>query len=207
MLSTETKSFSFVEFLAWNDEQSQAQFELRKGVPMPLVEPNANHEDVIALLCLYLINLCQAANLPYVPRQNKQIRLQPDEAGRESSRYADIVVFAQDEWQRMKRSSISAAAYVSPPLVIEVVSTNWRNDYRTRVDEYEALGIPEYWIVDYAGLGGVKYIGTPKQPTFTVLQWLDGEYQQQQFRGGDRIISPTLPALQLTAAEVFAFGQ
>ncbi|MGH2412644.1 MAG: Uma2 family endonuclease, partial [Microcystaceae cyanobacterium] len=117
-----------------------------------------------------------------------------------------IVVFAQDEWQRMKQLSISAAAYIPPPLVIEVVSTNWRDDYRAKVDEYEALGIPEYWIVDYAGLGGVQYIGSPKQPTLTVLQWVDGEYQPQLFRGNDCIFSPTLPRLPLTAAEVFAFA-
>jgi Uma2 family endonuclease len=159
------------------------------------------------MLCLTLVNFCQNADLPYVPRQNKQIRLQPDAEGRESSRYADIVVLAQAEWLRMKQLSISAAAYVPPPLVIEVVSTNWRDDYRVKVSEYEQLGIMEYWIVDYAGLGGVQYIGSPKQPTLTVLQLQDGEYQPQVFRGGDRIISPMLPELPLTAAEVFAFGQ
>jgi Uma2 family endonuclease len=204
---TEIKSFSFEEFLIWNDGRSDARFELRYGIPMPIVEPTANHEDVIAMLCMYLMNFCQASALPYVPRQNKQIRLQPDIDGRESSRYADIVVFDRDEWQRMKRSSISAAAYIPPPLVIEVVSTNWRDDYRTKVDEYEALGISEYWIVDYAGLGGMQYIGTPKQPTLTVLELTDGEYRQQLFRGGERIISPTFPTLELTAAAVFAFGR
>ncbi|WP_404791064.1 Uma2 family endonuclease [Altericista sp. CCNU0014] len=206
MLSAETKFFSFEEFLAWNDGRSDTKFELRQGIPMPVVEPNANHEDVIAMLCMYLINFCQASDLPYVPRQNKQIRLKLDANQRESSRYGDIVVFAQDEWQRMKQLGISAAAYIPPPLVIEVVSTNWRDDYRTKVDEYEALGVAEYWIVDYAGLGGMQYIGMPKQPTLTVLESIDGEYRQQLFRGSDRIISPTFPTLALTAAEVFAFG-
>lgn len=173
---------------------------------MPIPEPNANHEDMTARLCIYLIHFCETATLPYVPRQNKQIRLKPDANHRESSRYGDIVVFTQDEWQRMKQLGISAAAYSPPPLVIEVVSTNWRDDYRTKVDEYEALGVAEYWIVDYAGLGGMQYIGTPKQPTVTVLELIDGEYRQQLFRNTDRIISPTFPTLTLTAAEVFAFG-
>ena len=30
------------------------------------------------------------------------------------------------------------------------------------------LGIPEYWIADFQGLGGTAFIGRPKQPTFTV---------------------------------------
>lgn len=74
------------------------------------------------------------------------------------------------------------------------------------MDEYEALGVIEYWIVDYAALGGMQYIGTPKQPTITILELIDGEYRQQLFRDTDRIISPTFPTLTLTAAEVFAFG-
>ncbi|MGF1524719.1 MAG: hypothetical protein ACFBSF_20530 [Leptolyngbyaceae cyanobacterium] len=32
----------------------------------------------------------------------------------------------------------------------------------------DPLEVAEYWIVDYRGLGGVDYIGTPKQPAVTV---------------------------------------
>ena len=35
----------------------------------------------------------------------------------------------------------------SIPLVIEVVSTNWRDDYGHKLVEYEAMGMEEYWIV------------------------------------------------------------
>jgi Uma2 family endonuclease len=37
--------------------------------------------------------------------------------------------------------------------VVEVVSTNWETDDARKVEEYAILGIPEYWIVDYRGLG------------------------------------------------------
>lgn len=53
-------------------------------------------------------------------------------------------------------------------LVAEVVSTNWQDDYARKVEEYAMLGIPEYWIVDFRGLGGVAFIGKPKQPVVTV---------------------------------------
>lgn len=92
-------------------------------------------------------------------------------------------------------------------LIVEVVSTNWRNDYGHKLTDYEALGIPEYWIADYLGLGGRRYIGFPKEPTFTVYQLVDGEYQLQQFRGNERIISPTFPELNLTAEQVFKAGK
>ncbi|MEP0901051.1 Uma2 family endonuclease [Nodosilinea sp. FACHB-13] len=38
---------------------------------------------------------------------------------------------------------------VPVPLVIKIVSKNWQEDYLIKLAEYETLGIPEYWIVDY----------------------------------------------------------
>jgi Uma2 family endonuclease len=94
----------------------------------------------------------------------------------------------------------------SAALEIEVVSTNWRDDYHKKFADYEALGIEEYWIVDYLGLGGRQFIGSPKQPTLSVCELVEGEYEGQQFRGSDRIVSPTFPNLTLTAEQVFAAG-
>jgi Uma2 family endonuclease len=87
---------------------------------------------------------------------------------------------------------------------IEIVSTNWRDDYRIKLNEYETLGILEYWIVDYAGLGGVQYIGSPKQPTVTINYLIDGEYQSQRYQGDATIISPTFPQLELTTNRIVA---
>jgi Uma2 family endonuclease len=42
------------------------------------------------------------------------------------------------------------AAFTEPiQLAVEVVSTNWEDDYEDKLDEYERLGIAEYWIIDY----------------------------------------------------------
>ncbi|ACC80966.1 protein of unknown function DUF820 [Nostoc punctiforme PCC 73102] len=67
-------------------------------------------------------------------------------------------------------------------LVVEVVSSKWETDYARKVEEYALLGIPEYWIVDYRRLGGVAFIGKPKQPTFTVCQLVEDTYTQQKYR-------------------------
>ena len=93
------------------------------------------------------------------------------------------------------------------PLVVEIVSTNWRDDYQRKAADYEEMGIPEFWIVDYLGLGGRRYIGTPKRPTFSVYQWVDGEYQVSLFRGNQAIASPTFPTLELTLAQVLQGSQ
>jgi len=87
-------------------------------------------------------------------------------------------------------------------LVAEVVSTNWQDDYARKVEEYAFLEIPEYWIVDFRGLGGLQFIGNPKQPTFTIYQLVNGVYQQQQYRLGDAIFSSLFPNLQLKLDDI-----
>jgi Uma2 family endonuclease len=68
--------------------------------------------------------------------------------------------------------------------------------------DYEEMGIPEYWIVDYAALGGRNFIGNPKQPTISVCNLVDEEYQITKFQNSDRLISQTFPDLNLTANQV-----
>ena len=63
------KLLTFEEFLA-GDDGSGKQFELIDGVPVPLSEPNANHEDLTERLCAYLESHCQDNDLPYVSRQS-----------------------------------------------------------------------------------------------------------------------------------------
>jgi Uma2 family endonuclease len=89
--------------------------------------------------------------------------------------------------------------------VAEVVSGNWQNDYARKVEDYAALGIPEYWIADYLGLGGIRHIGKPKQPTLSICTLVDGEYEINLFRGNDVIASPTFPNLNLTARQVLTW--
>jgi Uma2 family endonuclease len=50
----------------------------------------------------------------------------------------------------------------------------------------------------------VRFIGQPKQPTLSIYQLIDGEYQVQQFRGKDLINKSLIsPELNLTAEQVF----
>ena len=100
-----------------------------------------------------------------------------------------------------KESTVSSAKSI--PLLIEVVSTNWRDDYHKKLADYEEMGIPEYWIVDYAALGGKDLIGDPKQPTITICSLNEGEYRATNYRENDRIYSPTFSDLNLTAGKIF----
>jgi len=68
------------------------------------------------------------------------------------------------------------------------------------------MGIAEYWIVDYAALGGRKFIGEPKLPTISVCNLVDGEYQISKFCDNQQIISQVFPELKLTANQIFHAG-
>lgn len=93
----------------------------------------------------------------------------------------------------------------SIPLVVKIVSSNWRDDYLTKLKDYEEICISEYWIVDYLGLGGRRYIGNPKQPTISIDYLVEGEYQVNQFRQNDVIISPSFAELNLTVEEIIGY--
>jgi Uma2 family endonuclease len=120
--------------------------------------------------------------------------------GREQGRFPDVSVVNLDVW-RANRSAYSA---LREPLqlAVEIVSTNWEDDYIDKLDEYQRLGIFEYWIVDYLAIGSREYLGNPKIPTVFVYQLTEGVYQVSAFRGSQRIISPTFPELELTVDEI-----
>ena len=80
-----------------------------------------------------------------------------------------------------------------PLLVVEVVSLGKENidrDYRYKRSEYAARGIGEYWIVD------------PLARRVTVLEWVEGLYEERVVQGNERIISPLLPNFDLTCERV-----
>jgi Uma2 family endonuclease len=121
--------------------------------------------------------------------------------GKEQGRHPDVTVVDKTIWES---KPFDYSALTEPPqLVVEVVSTNWEDDYIDKLDEYQRLGISEYWIVDYLALGSRNYLGNPKKPTvFVYLLDENGVYQMTAFRGSDRIISRTFPELALTAEQI-----
>jgi Uma2 family endonuclease len=191
---------SFDEFMDWYPENSAYRYELRRGLVVEMPKPKGQHSRLAGDLAFDLGAIIRRHNLPYFIPKECVIKLS-NETGYEP----DIVVLDEttlgDE-PRWERESVLTRSQ-SIRLAVEVVSTNWRDDYLVKLADYEAFGISEYWIVDYLGIGGRRYIGSPKQPTFTVCTLVDGEYELQQFRGGDRIISPLFSGLSLTVDQVF----
>ncbi|MEM6435765.1 MAG: Uma2 family endonuclease [Cyanobacteria bacterium P01_D01_bin.115] len=193
---------TFAEFISWKPDNRH--YELHNGTPIAM-QPTGEHEEVISYLNSVLMVEIHRQQQPFILPKQALVKL-PNE---DTAYLPDVLLINRDSlpqeplWK--KASTVTQGSSI--PLVIEVVSTNWRDDYGKKLVDYESLRIPEYWIVDYLGLGGRRYIGTPKQPTLSVYQLVEDEYQVTQFRGAEVVQSSVFPALALTAATIFQAGQ
>jgi Uma2 family endonuclease len=195
------KLLTFDEFIArYGDDE---RYELIDGELIDM-EPTGPHEEVAAFVLRKVnVEIDRLSVRWFTPAR---CLIKP--LGTSIAFRPDVVVLDKAEitneplWQDEPVITLGT----SIKLVIEVVSTNWQNDYARKLDDYQALGIGEYWIVDYLGLGGTLFIGSPKQPTLTICQLEDRCYKMSRFRSGDRLVSPTFPELDLTAEQVFNAG-
>ncbi|MEO0536207.1 MAG: Uma2 family endonuclease [Cyanobacteria bacterium P01_A01_bin.123] len=192
---------TFNEFIAWKPDSSC--YELHNGTPIKM-QPRGDHEEVISFLNAVLILEVQRLGRPFWLPKQALVKL-PEE---DTAYLPDVILINREAlgeeplWQ--EASTVTRGGSV--PLVVEVVSTNWGTDYGKKLVDYESLGISEYWIVDYLGLGGRRYIGNPKRPTLSIYQLVDDEYQVSQFRDNERIRSALFPELTLTAEAIFRAG-
>ncbi|MEH1972152.1 MAG: Uma2 family endonuclease [Nostoc sp.] len=194
------KLLTFNEFIEWYPNDGK-RYELHKGVIIEMPPPTGTHEKVIAFLSRKLTVEFDRLNLPYGIPKTALVKT----PSAESAYSPDVLLLNLDNLDNeplfQKQSTVSLAASV--PIVIEVVSSNWRDDYYNKFRDYEEMGIPEYWIADYAALGARKFIGNPKQPTIFICELVDGEYQMTPFQGNTAILSPNFPQLNLTAQQIF----
>lgn len=189
---------SFDEFLARYGGDNR--YELIDGEVFDL-EPTGQHEEVAAFITTKVCVQIDGADLPWFVLQRGLFR--PANSDITAFR-PDVAVIDRTELSQEslwpEQSIITRGSSIK--FVAEVVSRNWQNDYARKVEDYAALGIPEYWIADYAGLGGIRHIGKPKQPTLSVCTLVDGDYDIQLLRGDQPLVSATFPGLSLTAAQV-----
>lgn len=206
----EQKQLSFDEFLARfalsyvEGYGGDNRYELIDGEVFDL-EPTGLHEEVAAFITTKVCVQIDKTNLPWFVLQRGLLR--PSHLSMTAFR-PDVAVVDRDELSKellwSNQSILTLGSSIK--FVAEVVSSNWQNDYARKVEDYAVLGIPEYWIADYAGLGGTRHIGKPKQPTLSICTLVDGEYEIQQFRGNQTITSTVFPGLKLTAEQVLRAG-
>jgi hypothetical protein len=213
-MQTLTKpQLTFDDFLAQCPDEGR--FELVNGEIVEMV--NTRQHKMIAEFILFTLNdqIRRSRSVPAASHLNFIVTTQAviktmNKKGIEQGRIPDVSVIDRTLWCS---APADYAALTEPiQLAVEVVSTNWENDYVDKLDEYEQLGIKEYWIIDYlacceadpCGIASRALLGDPKFPTISVYMLNEqGKYDHQQFRGDEIIISPTFSEVQMTADSIF----
>ena len=180
---------TFDDYLA-QTESGESRCELTNGelIEMP---PESDENVIIARI------LDRALSDLVGFRRVRTHQLALEMMGQPKNRFPDITVLQPEHPEQLKASGQSAIRVnMAPPLlVIEVVSpgaNNHRRDYIDKRNQYEWLGIPEYWIVD------------PILKQVTVLVLTEDGYDETVFKSSEQVRSTVLPEWTLTAEEMLA---
>ena len=131
---------SWDDFLAWLDEDVRAEWVDGAIIEMPPAELKIIRTVVCSGLhcCSFYIQQYKLGRIFYAPFL---MRL----ASRRTGREPDLLFVNAEHAHRIRRTYVDGPA----DLVVEIVSPESRErDYHEKLAEYEAAGIPEYWVID-----------------------------------------------------------
>ncbi|MGJ3245896.1 MAG: Uma2 family endonuclease [Elainellaceae cyanobacterium] len=169
------------------DDGTDTRYELVDGVLIAMPPESTLNTQIVAFLIATFLQI----GIPY---NRLGLRHQIAVAGaKATAREPDLMIHSEESATAIAGQTQALLTHDMPPpaLVVEVVSPKQENrDYRHKRSEYAARHIPEYWIVD------------PIAAKVTVLEWIDGLYEEQMYQNAERIISPLFPEFKLTAAQV-----
>ena len=185
------------EYLGY-DDGTDTRYELVNGELVEMPPENPLNRKIASFLFAAFIRLGVSEDLLAI---GTQIAVTSSE--NISARQPDLVVHSSESNAALEgvKSDLITQGMPNPALVIEVVSLgdpgdkNYDRDYIHKPKEYATRGIPEFWQID------------PSRSVVIVLTLKDGAYQSREFRGSDRVLSPTFPSLQLTAEQILRAGR
>ncbi len=180
---------TFQEYLEYVPE-SDVKYELVKGKLIPMPASTHLHTNICKFLVYKLHRYFAAENLDLVANAlGTGVRTEKN-----TSRIPDVVVFSKTVWEKvLNRPGAGVLDFEEEPiLVVEVVSSNRRDDYEIKRDEYEIAKIPEYWIVDKK---------KKRVRVFTKLRNEEG-YTSVDFTEEETIVSSQFDQLVLSVKEL-----
>ncbi|WP_309742553.1 MULTISPECIES: Uma2 family endonuclease [unclassified Chamaesiphon] len=116
--------------------------------------------------------------------------------GEPRNRYPDLTIIKAEHIEQLRSRNTVRLSMAAPDLVVEVVSPGnlqRDRDYIAKRNQYLDREIPLYWIVD------------PQVREIMVLTLTSAEYQEQVYRGSDKLQFQDTP-LNLTAEEILSAG-
>jgi Uma2 family endonuclease len=180
------QKMTLAEFLAYDDGTDKL-YELENGELISMPAESDINQRIASFLFAFFLGLG-------IPSYRLRIGMEIAVSGAKVSvRIPDLVLLSEELATEMNGATRSIVLMdMSPPLlVVEVVSPNQeKRDYRYKRSEYAARGIAEYWIVD------------PLQSRVTVLEWVEGFYEDRVFDRDHKIESTILANLDLTVDRV-----
>ena len=136
---------TFQEYLEYVGEPD-VLYELVRGKLVPMGASTHLHTNICKFLVYKFQRYFAAQNLDLVANAlGTGVRTEEN-----TSRIPDVVVCGQTVWEQvLHRPGAGVLDFDEQPiLVVEIVSSNRRDDYVIKRNEYEIAQIAEYWIVD-----------------------------------------------------------
>jgi Uma2 family endonuclease len=130
---------SWEDFLAWAPDNSLAEWVDGEIIEMP--PAHEDHQDDGGFLYTLLLLFIQRHRLGRIFYAPFLMRLPQKPSGRQP----DLLFIKREHAARIRPTYVDGPA----DLVVEIVSPDSiKRDYQEKLAEYEAAGIPEYWIID-----------------------------------------------------------
>ncbi|WRH66672.1 MAG: Uma2 family endonuclease [Planktothrix sp. GU0601_MAG3] len=172
--ATTEKIMSLQEFLNY-DQDTDAGYELEDGRLLLMPTESEINRRIACFLFAYFLQL--GVSFSRLTLKTELVVM----GSRTTVRIPDLMVLTETLVQIMEGAGRSLITIDMPPpqMVVEVVSPgqeNQQRDYRYKRSQYQARGIPEYWIID------------PIQQQITVFSLVTGLYEQAVFTG-DMVIN------------------
>ncbi|WP_026794328.1 MULTISPECIES: Uma2 family endonuclease [Planktothrix] len=175
--ATTEKIMSLQEFLNYAQD-TDTGYELEDGRLLLMPTESEINRRIACFLFAYFLQL--GVSFSRLTMKTELVVM----GSRTTVRVPDLMVLTETLAQVMEGASRSLITIDMPPpeMVVEVVSPgqeNQQRDYRYKRSQYQARGIPEYWIID------------PIQQQITVFILVTGLYEQAIFTG-DMVINSSL---------------
>lgn len=192
------KSPSFAEFLDY-DFPEEGRYELVNGEIMR-IQPTKRHDDIADFMIRQFDKEVERLNLNYRV-SGRIVQRTFNRKGKEQGRFPDISVVDKTKWEA--NPNTQSVWYEPLQLIVEIASHNWEDDYIDKLEEYQSLGVSEYWIIDHLALGSRDYLGNPKLPSILIYLLDENNiYQQNIYQNDQQINSRTFPELKLTMSQI-----
>ena len=130
---------SYETWLTWADENKQSEWV--DGEVIEFMPPKRLHQVLVSFLNRVIGLFIEVFDLGQLQIAPFEVKLRIDGSAREP----DLFFVKQEHLQRLTPERFNGP----PDLIIEIISTeSVHRDRVDKFDEYEAAGVPEYWLLD-----------------------------------------------------------